>query len=245
MRLLLIPLMAGCTVVTPPPLVPAHGISAPLEKGTTSVSLVVGIGGGVFVDDGFGFAVRVTNQVSERMELGGDLTFAFANPSTTRKHDQRRRELVAKGGFDAAHGGAYNAPRFLLGAQLIGRYTVDGADDIVSIPFGFGGGLADTKLRFLTAYAGVRIASTSGKVDAYGQPLVGISIPVVQGPPISRGQRPATTYWLGGSIGAVADGDGALGASTDLTMLYGDEAVLLFLSQGGTFRSEPDEEIQQ
>jgi len=53
--------VSGCSVITPPPVLPPHEVAQPSPEGTTTVSLVGGLGGGIWTDGGYGLELRVAH----------------------------------------------------------------------------------------------------------------------------------------------------------------------------------------
>lgn len=62
----------GCSAVPPPPLVPFHSTTAAEERGTTSAMLILGAAGQP-LGMGFGAAVRIEHQATDRTALGFDI----------------------------------------------------------------------------------------------------------------------------------------------------------------------------
>jgi hypothetical protein len=67
-------LAAGCHAVSPPPIMPMHGGTAPHADGATTVTLVFGVAGELFGGDGVGFALRGERQLDDGTAVGVQLT---------------------------------------------------------------------------------------------------------------------------------------------------------------------------
>jgi hypothetical protein len=244
-------LLHACNVVAPPPIVAAHSLAQPNPEGTTTVSLVAGLGGGIFIEDGLGVELRVAHQISDRVELGAGLTVGRISESNSeRRHNAHERYLMCKR-HKAEHHDQVSFldlgcdeevpvfPEWLVALRGFARLTPDLDHGFYAATFGVGAGLADSGLRYLTLDAGARISSGNGTADFYAQPTLALSIPVARGRAIDDGKSPRTTFFWGGSLGTVGNSDGAYQGSLDLSFLKGysaaDSAFLMMISGAGLY----------
>lgn len=227
-------LLAGCSVVAPPPGTPAHDLAQAKPEGTTSISLVGGWAFGVWMDDGFGGALRVGHQVDARSELGVDLLVgkrrgwsraAEASAATNRYQDCLVRDRQRSGhptifSFPCKRREVEAEPGLLLGARGWWRRSIaDGQPHAVVAGAGFI--WVDNGMRTLTLDGAIRWSTSNGSFDGQVGPVLALSIPVVRGPAFYLERRPRTTLYVGASGGAVANADGDLSGSLELTTLYG------------------------
>lgn len=239
--------VAGCSVVTPPPIVPAHDIAAAKPEGTTSVTMIVGFGGGVFIDGGYGFELRVTHQVSDKVEIGGGIGLAFAGRSRASRRRAAKKSYaeclkrhveVSHPLFPCTENDPGGTPDLLVAARFIGKVTPDPDTDWIAVPFSVGVGIADTGLTYFTVHSGGLFSSNNGGLDGYAEPTIALSVPLARGPEI-EGKRPPTTFWFGASLGGMGNADGKAGGSGDGTMLFAsDGSILLLLTAAGSYRHD-------
>lgn len=252
-RLLALVLAAApaCSVVTPPPVLPAHEVAQPLAEGTTTVSLVGGIGGGLWIDSFYGLELRVARQVSPALQLGAGVGVgrnAERQRSEAEKLAAYRKctDARAKQGdfplfaIDCGSPEDTNHPRWLAALHLFGRYNPDLDRDEYAVTFGVGGGLGDAGLGWLTLDAGLRASSSGDTLAAVGGPTLGLAVPLRTRLAIDHGKRPRTTLVLAFGGGLVGYRDSALGASLDLTFVglrsSDDGGALLLMTAGAEAR---------
>jgi hypothetical protein len=250
--------VAGCAVVSPPPVTAAHALSMPDAEGTTTVSLLVGLGGGLWIDSGHGVEVRLAHQLTEhnRIGVGVGLARASANLAERKRRAEKKeahcraRRARRHRGREGAHpvlpfslSGAcdqvvyQHSPDLLVAVRLFGRFSPAPEDHRwLSFTYGAGFGATDTGIRYLTFDAGVRTATSTGDIDVYLNPVIAVSIPLRRGPLIDN--KPVkTSWWFGPSLGVMANGGGRYVGSLDLTMLWGDAAIG-FLTGAGHVREQ-------
>lgn len=185
--LLLLPLAAACSVVTPPPMRMLHEPVLRGEPGSVSAAVVGGAGAGVFLDAGAGGEARLSGVVSREIELEGT--------------------LGAGGRFGDDNDGKPGVPDLMAWGRVGGRYRPDRIDWL-TVHFGLGGGAADTGLAWLTPDLGVSFGYTFlRRVRPYLGLSLALAAPLDRGPVIpdaddsGRDRRPAVTLWTGASAG--------------------------------------------
>jgi hypothetical protein len=247
--------LAGCSVVAPPPLVVAHAPAQPNPEGTLVVSLVGGLAGGIFVDDGLGAELRAGYQLTDRLELGAGLGVGRARRTRAarardaeeergacerRKAARRDQPGFRLFDFDCEREVA-DAPDWMAAVRGFGRFTPQLDHPWYAATFGAGAGVADNGLRYLTVDAGLRVSSGGGTVDVYAQPTLALSIPLARGRPIHGQPPPRTTFFWGATAGLIGFADDRFGGSLDFALLRGDsaddDAALLFASGGASYRA--------
>ncbi len=217
------------------------------------VSLVGGLAGGVFVDEGYGLELRAGYQVSDHLELGAGVGLGRAKRTRAerlRRADRDFRECQQR---KAEHRGepreilydqpcqrqVADHPDWMGAIRGFGRYTPQLDHPWYAASFGVGAGLVDNGLAYLTLDAGMRVSSGDGTADVYVQPVVALSIPMTGGRPIDD-SRPRTTFYWGASMGMLGFADRDFGGSFDVTALSGhstaDDAFLMMISGGASYR---------
>jgi len=241
----------GCSVVSPPPLMPHLAGTAPNEPGDMRILLVAGLGAGVWLDGGFGAELRVESQVNEWATLGGGLSVAhnLDDPDPEYGHPAF---LFAARTFGRFNPGELDWLALQAGVGITGSdkgtvaFTLDGAP-ILGVPFELGKSSGQSAWR-LTPYAG---------------PVAALSVPLRQGTPITRKQinfgfAPdmhtsserkligyTTTYFVGARWGLAVDSPGAPAWTGALEMLMlgafssTDSAALFAIATGQGARFRP------
>lgn len=92
-------LSSGCKVMPPPPVFAPHAPTAPDERGTTTAMIVVGTAGQILGGDGWGVALRVEHQETERTTVGVELTGGRGSQSAYEDNTLFRHYLVAARGY--------------------------------------------------------------------------------------------------------------------------------------------------
>ncbi len=247
-------LLCSCTVVAPPPLMMRHDDPVPEPGQTTRVLVFVGLGGGVWVNEGLGIGVRASHQVHRDVEVGGQAAVGFPL-----KRDTERREaanipgaLYYLGAFSRTNPGS--VPWLSVDAGLGLVATSRGMVGLTmdsGASFGYGFGVGGNK------------AERAARVLVYGGPVVALTLPVIPGDPIlktgtvmmSHGPEPEavsvteairipTTFFIGltAGVGAESATGLSMGSTVEASLLYGfssgDRATLcgLTLGTGGASR---------
>lgn len=251
-------LAGACSVVSPPPLVARHDAPEAAREGDVRILLLVGVGGGIWVDGGFGLALRASVQASDTVEAGGDLTVAFNLETDEQETDEQvtAEEPSPEGaGSPAARpaGPAARRPQIVTAFRGFGRFN-PGSLSWLALDAGAGVGFSDTGIVWLTADTGalaghafdlaVDGADPGGRFVLYGGPLLAVSLPVARGAPLAEraeaGARYASaTFWYGGSLGFGVTSGSALDVgstleATALGALSADDSAALFLLSLGT-----------
>jgi hypothetical protein len=151
-RLSVIVVVCGaCRITAPPPLVPFHAVTAPDERGATSMMIVAGTASQLlFGGDGWGLALRIEHQETTSTAVGVELTGG--------RGDQSRY----------ADGTIFR--HWLVGMRGYGRYGV-AADGPFALQYGAGVSLAASGLVTATLDGGAA-ASTN---NAHANPLTSLS----------------------------------------------------------------------
>jgi hypothetical protein len=250
---------AGCSVVTPPPVMPSHDLAQPLPEGTTTISLVLGYALGVWIDDGGGALLRVGHQVDERNQLGVDISIGW------RRWSRKLEAILAEQNYQSCTNRdrespddfpAFNfsvpcnrrpveaEPGRLIGVRGWLRWTIDPERAAHAAVVGAGFTWVDNGMRTLTLDTGYLSSTGHGTIDAYGGPQLALAIPLVKGPAFYGDKRPATTIYVGAAGGGLLGGkDHAVSGSLELTALWGfsvgkDAVFILGGSTAGTWRSD-------
>lgn len=238
-------LSLGCSVISPPPLVPQLAGTAPNTPGDVRILLTLGLGGGVWVDGGFGGELRVESQVNEWATVGGGLGGGI---------NLERR------GDKSTH------PRWLYALRTWGRFNPGTLDWLA---LGAGAGLSGTDRgtvaltldhSTLLGYPLQPTENAPWRITPYGGPAIALSIPLRQGDPIQKqsvnlGLGPdmhssvssepvpyTTTVFVGGHAGLAFDAPGATaytGAVEILSLMAfsaGDAAALFAIATGNGVR---------
>jgi hypothetical protein len=243
----------GCSVVSPPPLLARHDGPEAARVGDVRILLLAGLGGGIWVDGGWGLALRASVQAADDVEAGGELAVAFS--LETRRDADTAADTGARQPGASANGAPEDAEvrrvRLVASARGFGRFD-PGHLSWLAVESGAGVGFTDTGLVYLTVDAGsslgyeVELGGAGGAPGGgflfYGGPLLALSVPVARGAPLdgaARGARhAATTFWYGASFGLGLASRSALdvGSTLELTGLWAlsseDEAFLLHLTLG-------------
>ncbi len=249
-------LLMGCSVVSPPPLMPELAGTAPNTPGDMRILFVVGIGAGLWVDSAFGGELRVESQVNEWATVGGGLGGGL--------------NLEDRG--DESKPDRHNHPRWLYGARTWGRFN-PGELDWLAITAGAGLSGTDRGLVALTIDSSTlfghpfNLEGAPGaepwRLTPYGGPAAALSIPLRQGEPIMKQKvtlglgpdirtsstfEPAPyqpTFFLGAQGGLAVDSPGApawTGAIELLSLVAvssADSAVLFAITTGQGVRVRP------
>ncbi len=187
--------LAGCSVISPPPMMQHHDDPIPEPDGDVRVLLVLGVGGGVFVDGGIGFELRASHQAHRDVEAGGGVGMAFN--LERRKADDPTRH-----------------PRILTFLRGFGRYN-PGSLDWLALEFGLGGGFTERGLVYFTLdttpLVGWHVALSEergrpqGRFLVYGGPTVAVSVPLRRGTPLCTSLGEASGEGSGAASAASAD----------------------------------------
>jgi hypothetical protein len=94
-----LPLLAACKVLPPPPVMAPHAPTAPDDRGTTTAMLIVGTAGEVLGGDGWGVALRVEHQETERTTVGVELTGGRGTTGAYADDTLFRHYLIAARGY--------------------------------------------------------------------------------------------------------------------------------------------------
>jgi hypothetical protein len=248
---------AACSVVTPPPIVPAHARVVPPEPGTVTISLVVGVAEGAWTPGTFGGELRVEHQRDDdtavgvalaggvtrgRPSCGDDVAFMAAPRSRTRCEPLR----------------------WLVQIRAYAVETLDAEREHVAAVAGVGLGAAEGGLVYTTLSGGVRFATANDRFDVYAAPSLALSIPLRRGRaidglpildplglpvrqpmtefglddrPLPPPERPSPTFYVALDAGFVPAGDqdvvssGAFGFAAGWS-LDGPDVVLTSASAG-------------
>ena len=208
--------LAGCTVLSPPPMIPAHEAAQPLPEGSVSVTLIGALGGGVFLDDSLGMALQIGYQSRADTAVG-------VNLGVGRRFDERDKP---------------DRLQWLFPLRVFARWNPSELRPWWAVTFGVGGGYGDSGLSYLTFDGGVGVSTGTGTFDGYAQATGALSIPL-SGPPVDD-REVRTTIYGGLSLGVIANSDGAFGGSMDLTVMDGlsraDHGVLALVSSAMAYR---------
>jgi len=228
--------------------------------GDVRVLLLVGLGGGVWIDGGLGLALRASVQATDEVEAGGELAVAL-----NLEDDDEVTTAAPEGGAAAGQpGNALGAEgrvrrvHLLASARGFGRFN-PGDWSWLAVESGAGAGFTDTGLVYLTVDAGSSLGyevdlgagdeEPGGGFLVYGGPLLALSVPIARGAPLEtspaaedretdEGRYASTTFWYGASLGLGLASRSALdvGATFEGTILGAlsadDEAFLLHVTLG-------------
>lgn len=175
--------MAGCSVLSPPPMRMLNEPVLRAEAGEVSLAASGGGGGGLFLKSAAGGEARVSVQATREMGLEAS---GGAGHVVETQDVEGSPSLLAFGRL----GGVYRPTRL----------------DWVTLRFGAGGGGADTGLTYGTTDVGVSFGYTFlRRVRPYGGVSLALSVPIQPGPEIGPAddtpRRPSATLWVGGSLG--------------------------------------------
>ncbi|HEY3358328.1 MAG TPA: hypothetical protein VGQ83_34085 [Polyangia bacterium] len=181
--LILASLAFGCSVITPPPLMPRHMGAAADPVGAVSATAIGGVAGGPWVNGSAGGEGRVMVQATPRLAVGAGIGGGS---------DVERRDAAG--------------PHDLVAGRVFGRYGLD-ARGHFALDFGLGAGGMDNGLRYTTADLGFLASHTfAQRLTIYGGPTVALSMPVQAGDPVEdnnelRAQRTTFAYGLTAGVG--------------------------------------------
>jgi hypothetical protein len=189
--------LAGCSAVSPPPVVALHEAVTQSAPGGVSVAAMGGAADGVFLAPAAGGQVTVAYQASEAVALEA------AGGAGTRTDPANARGGSALGmlGFGRA-GARYRSP----------------TRDWLTLRAGLGGGGGDTGLRYATADLGASFGWTlRRRLRVYLGSVAALSGRV------SPDGLNTVTLWVGGNVGASVRILGALELGAEGTVLGGFE----------------------
>ena len=154
--------LAACKALPPPPALPPHAGTAPEREGATTAMIVVGIAGEPLGGGGWGTALRIEHQTTERTTLGIELT---GGRGTDKLVDDANHEFS----------------QWLVGGRVYGRSLVTRDDRDLAVAYGLG--LSYLKSGALTA------TLNGGFVFAYANPTLvpvaglglALAVPLLQG----------------------------------------------------------------
>lgn len=223
-RVLVLVALASCSAVSPPPLVPMHGGTAPHGEDEVTITLVVGVAGELLGGDGVGVALRGERQLTDGGSIGVQLGGGRGKEGEAIEEHGRapRHWLVEVRGY-----GKLTSPDhdWVAGLASVGLTTMD--TGLIATTLAIGGAVS-----YPNRYA----------VPALGL-FAAVSHPWRRGAGLGRdGARPDTTWWLGGSVGlAVPIGDTGNVPSAELGAVWGTSAaddsgqLSLSIADGHTF----------
>jgi len=249
-------LSLGCNVISPPPLVPQLAGTAPNTPGDVRILLMVGLGGGIWVDSSVGGELRVESQVTEWATVGGGLAGGF---NLERGGDEATQDSRAR----------HQHPRWLYAARTWGRFN-PGALDWLALTAGAGFSGTDAGTVALTLDGSTIFGhpfelseKEPWRLTPYVGPVLALSVPVRQGQPIMKqhvsfGLGPdmrtssrfepvpySTTFFVGAQGGLAVDSPGAPAWTGALELLSlaafsaTDSAMLFALAMGQGARVRP------
>jgi hypothetical protein len=203
---LYLPLLAACKVLPPPPVMAPHAPTAPDDRGTTTAMIIVGTAGEVLGGGGWGVALRVEHQETERTTIGVELTGGRGDRGAWDDNTLFRHYLIA--------------------ARAYGRYA-----RIDEIALTYGAGLSWMRTGMITG--SVHGSFAASYPNDYFVPYASVHLALVT--PLRAGDEvgseptaPRTSLYLGGSLGGVVPID-AHAPSFDLTLsnnLLGKNGVI-------------------
>ena len=174
--------LAACSAVSPPPLIPMHGGTAPHAVDETTVTVVVGVAGELFGGDGWGLALRGEQQVRDGTALGVQIGGGRGTEGERDEGRELRHWLVEVRGYGRVVAVAHDWGAVLASAGVTAMDT-----GMVATTLAVGGALSIP--------------------NDYAVPALGVfgavSVPWRRG----RGFGPHedkyvhTTWWLGASLG--------------------------------------------
>jgi hypothetical protein len=226
--------LAGCSVITPPPMAPRYAPPAPVPEGAASAMLIVGVGGGVFIDSGWGLELRGAYQVSEHVEVGAGVGFA-KNMEKRARHEK-----------EAAPSAPSERLEHLVAARVFATWFPGEDVDWMCVTTGAGVGAGSTGLRYLT----FDLDWTGGYTNdartgaGYGSVIGSVSIPLEPGRAFNNETNlPVLTWHVGASGGgwALASSDNFTLAG-QLTVLWAfaqETAGLIFLTGAAGYQHRP------
>lgn len=253
--LLLALLAAACSAIAPPPLMARHDVPEAARDGDVRILLLVGVGGGVWVDGGWGLALRASVQASDGVEAGADWSIAF-NLESEEAAPPPPAPPAAEANAPApapapATDPAVRRPDIVTAFRGFARFN-PGDLSWLALDAGAGVGFTDSGMVYLTADTGglfghafdleVDGADPGGRFLLYGGPLLALSLPLARGAPLDHGasgyQYACPTFFYGGSVGLGLTSGSALdvGSTLEATALGAlstdDSAVLFHLTLG-------------
>lgn len=190
--------LAGCSPVSPPPLVPMHAGTAPHAVDDTTVTVVLGVTGEILGGEGWGAALRVEQQVDDGTALG----------------------LQVGGGRGREGDDKPEPTHWLLELRGYGRLQSTAHDWIAGL-----GSIGVTAMDTGLLASTVAIGASVSYPNDHAVPALGVFAAVSK--PWRRGdgfgsshdKYVGTTYWLGASAGVLAPiGDSGNAPSLDVGM---------------------------
>jgi hypothetical protein len=221
----LVALVGACVPIAPPPLFARHAGAARDDRGTVTISVVVGIGL-ASVAGGAGFEVRARWQTADDVALGMGFGAAWG--------DGDPDETVATTRIYGL--------RVFAAANPFGQ-------DALAITLGSGISSVNTGMRSLSFDAGgVTSATVADTIEPSLGIVAAVAVPFEQGEPFGARDEPklpTTTFYYGGSLGlAVHLGStrNVLSAETGLLQarsLGGEHATALYVSAADAQGARP------
>lgn len=154
-------LLAACNPLPPPPLVPTYATIAPDERGTTTAMIVVGLADQPLGGGGFGMALRVEHQQTDRTTLGVELTGG-----------------VQDGKVAYADGTLHRST--LLGVRGYGRFA---ASDNLGLTYGAGLVYLGTGALVGQLHAGGMFGANNDTFGTVAQVALALATPILHGEP--------------------------------------------------------------
>ena len=164
MRLVLLAVaLAACHALPPPPILPFHADTANAPEGTVTATLVLGFAGTLFGGGGFGVAVRVERQETERTTLG--------------------LELGGGKGSEASREGEGELGHHLIALRAYGR-SAPKTHDFVAVTYGAGLSYLSVGHITATVHAGVAVSYVNSYAEPYLAFGLAAALPLRHGEPI-------------------------------------------------------------
>ena len=162
MRATLLACLAACRALPPPPALPPHAGTEPEREGATTALVVVGIAGQILGGGGWGTALRIEHQTTERTTLGIELT---GGRGTEKLVDDSRHEFR----------------QWLLGARVYGRSLVTRSDHDLAGTYGLGLSLMGSGTVTASIHGGVMFSYPNGSFVPVGALGVALAVPLRRG----------------------------------------------------------------
>jgi hypothetical protein len=154
--------LAGCKALPPPPIVPPHAETANSAPDTVTAMVVIGFAGTIFGGGGFGVAVRVERQQTDRTTLG--------------------LELGGGRGHESGHDDEPRVNHTLIAVRGYGR-SAPQAHDFVALTYGVGLSYLSTGLVTATVHAGAELSYVNDYAMPYATLGFAAAVPLVTGEP--------------------------------------------------------------
>lgn len=152
-------LLAACTPLPPPPVMPTYAFATPDDRGTTTAMIVVGLAEQPLGGGGFGMALRVEHQQTDRTTLGIELTGG-----------------VEDGKVAYADGSLHKLT--MLGVRGYGRWA--GTNNL-GLTYGVGLALLSTGALIGQLHGGGLVGADNGTVGTTVQVGLALAVPLLHG----------------------------------------------------------------